>query len=452
MTAYKAFWRMLTYRCCFPLSRVLLMLLLVTCAAAKALAGAIAVADTMTAADSADSQTGLWSVQVSGNVSHMFHAGPFNKEILHSYGTSFYDVRLKWQSLRNREPADGGTVRGQATPYSYERAMGFPVLQVGLLCADYSRVQVYREATPYRSRIGHIWTLFGGLQLDFLRKGPFSMGVDLQHGVGYCEHPFDENTNIDNEVIGSPLSIYIGGGIYARYAPASRWSLSLGADFKHFSNGTLDRPNIGANTLGGTVALHYVVGRAGGGHSHTPKDDARAESETDREQNGLQGFYVDVVAGLGMKALNDHFTIYHTKDNPVYGFFTTMVAPMYRWHLLHATGVGVDYTYADYVFRLRDYDEQRRLSGYSYSPHIMGLSLRHEVFYHCLSVNVGVGLYAKKQTGHTGATNDSRCYQHVGLRYTPPFASHRLFLGYNVKAHYFSRVDCVQLLVGCRIG
>lgn len=395
-------------------------------------------------ADSAKTTAGLWSLQVSGNVSHMFHAGPYNKQILHSYGTSFYDARLKWQGLGlDSQP--------------YDKALGRPSLQVGLLCADYSRVQVYREQTPYRSRIGRIWTLFGGLQLDFLHRRRFSMGVDLQHGVGYCEHPFDENTNTDNEVIGSPLSIYVGGGLYAKYRLSSQLSLSLGADFKHFSNGTLDRPNIGANTLGATLALHCQLNRPSAAESASAATSRPTGSGNGHDDGGastmpFSGFYVEVVAGLGMKALNDHFARYHTKDNPLYGFFTTMVAPMYRWHLLHATGVGIDYSYADYVYKLRDYDEMNHLDGYDHSPHIMGVTLRHEVFYRHFSVNVGVGAYVKKQTGHTGKTNDSRIYQNVGLRYTPPFARHRLFVGYNVKAHYFSRVDCVQLLVGCRIG
>lgn len=449
-------WRMLTYKRYFPLMKSVLLLFIV-CAATKAQADAPATTDTISPTgtivptDSTKSTVAKWSVQLSGNVSHMFHAGPYNKEILHSYGTSFYDARLKWQSGKGSARIEGAEPSGWQ-PSPYDEAMGFPTLQVGLLCADYSRVQVYRESTPYHSRIGRIWTLFGGLQLDFLRKGPFCVGIDLQHGIGYCEHPFDEATNIDNEVIGSPLSIYIGGGIYAKYCVAPRWSLSLGADFKHFSNGTLDRPNIGANTLGGTLALHYEFGHTSVASARAQQEARRASSAEFNAPNAKQGFYVDVVVGLGMKALNDHFTIFHTKDNPVYGFFTTMVAPMYRWHLLHATGLGFDYSYADYVFKLRQYDQQRQLSGYTYSPHIMGVSLRHEVFYHCFSLNVGVGVYAKKQTGHTGATNDSRCYQSVGLRYSPPFVRHRFFLGYNVKAHYFSRVDCVQLIVGCRIG
>ena len=160
---------------------------------------------------------------------------------------------------------------------------------------------------------------------------------------------------------------------------------------------------------------------------------------------------MEAVAGLGLKSLIDRFAVYRVKDNPLYGFFTTMVAPMYRYHLLHATGIGIDYTYADYIYRVREYDLMRGLTEYTYSPHIVGLSLRHEVFYRHFSVNVGVGVYLYNHTGHTAETDESRVYQNVGLRYSLPFTRDRLFLGYNVKAHRFQKVNCVQLLMGYRI-
>ena len=128
-----------------------------------------------------------------------------------------------------------------------------------------------------------------------------------------------------------------------------------------------------------------------------------------------------------------------------------MVAPMYRYHLLHASGIGIDYTYADYVYRIRDFDQMRGLTVHRYSPHILGVSLRHEFFYRHFSVNVGVGTYLLNRTGHTAETDESRIYQNVGLRYSFPFTRDRLFFGYNVKAHRFQKVNCVQILLGYRI-
>ena len=391
-------------------------------------ADSLRCADTVTIADS---EKDFWGMSVAGNVSYLIHAGEFNKTILHSYGTSHYDLRLKWRPGARHETA-------------YDRALGHPTMLLGLLYADFSRVEIYRNDPSQQSRIGYLLSLYGGMQFELVRKGRWTFGADLLHGAAYCPHPFDENTNRDNEVIGSTLSIFVSGGIFAKYRFSSQWSASVGVDFKHFSNGTLDRPNLGANTIGPTLAVHYDFEKQAVKKEEKPP--LKAE-KADFEK----GFYVDAVVGLGLKSLIDHFAVYQTKHNPIYGFFTTMVAPMYRYHLLHASGIGLDYSYADYVYKVRDYDQMRGQTGYRYSPHIVGLSLRHEVFYRHLSLNVGVGIYLWNRTGHTAETDESRIYQNVGLRYSFPFTRDRLFLGYNVKAHRFQKVNCVQILLGYRI-
>lgn len=230
-------------------------------------------------------------------------------------------------------------------------------------------------------------------------------------------------------------------GVYARYRMAERWSASINADFKHYSNGTLDRPNLGVNTIGPTIGISYDL----------KEQPLRHDPEEPFAMDFKPRFYVDAVVGLGMKALIDGFNVYHSSHNPIYGFFTTMVAPMYRYHLLHASGIGIDYSYGDYVYHIRDLDEITYRLQEKYSPHILGMSLRHEVFYRHASLNVGLGYYLLKQTGCTAITNESRTYQHVSLRYSLPFTSDRLFAGYNIKAHRFSKVDCVQLMLGYRI-
>lgn len=390
-------------------------------------------ADTVATSPAPVPEKDFWGVSVAGNVSYLIHAGEFNKAILHSYGTSHYDVRVRWQPGKRRETA-------------YDRAWNHPALQFGLLYTDFSQVKIYRDDPAKRSRIGYLLTLYGGLQFEILHKGRWTLGADLLHGAAYCPHPFNETTNRDNEVIGTTLSIFVSGGLFAKYRISPHWSASLGVDFKHFSNGTLDRPNLGANTIGPTLAVHYDLGE-----KELGSEGVKELGSDGVKEDFDKKIYVDAVVGLGMKALSEHFNVYQSKHNPIYGFFTTMVAPMYRYHLLHASGIGIDYTYADYVYRIRDFDQMRGLTDHRYSPHILGVSLRHEFFYRHFSVNVGVGTYLLNRTGHTAETDESRIYQNVGLRYSFPFTRDRLFLGYNVKAHRFQKVNCVQILLGYRI-
>lgn len=383
----------------------------------------------------------IWSIQAGATASYMIHAGPDIQAILHSFWASHYDIRLKWrQAKENTSP--------------YDRALNRPIIQGGLLLGDFSRTKVYREESAYHSTIGRMWTLYGGMQLELAAGDRWGVGADLQNGISYCTDPYNEHDNADNNIIGSHFSLYVNLGLYARYRMTRRWHIALNIDFKHYSNGSLDRPNLGINAIGPTLALQYDIQPPT--TDDNPDQEKRIIPAAQCQSTGQKLFnkkiYTDFMAGLGMKALIDGFNVHHSSHNPVYGFPTVMIAPMYHYHLAHATGIGIDYTYADYVYKIKEYDRILGFSNYDYSPHILGLSLRHEVFYRSFSLNVGLGYCLIKKTGHSADTNESKAYQHVALRYSLPFTGSRFYLGYNVKAYRFQKVDCIQLIAGYRIG
>lgn len=383
---------------------------------------------------------GQWSLQASANVSYVFNNDDGMKELLHSHAVNYYDVRAMWRS-------------GPDTKNPYDKGLGRPYIMGGLMYADYSRLNIRREERDYNSHIEQIITAYGGVKFDVLHAGRWTLDVDLRHGIGYCPHPYNERKNRDQELIGSQFSIYIAGGLHIGYRISPHWSVSGGVDLQHYSNGTLDRPNIGANTGGATVAVRYdfkaqELSRQG----RAPKNMSDDDGQNDPHWPWRKGIYLETTAGVALKALRDNFDVYHHSHNPLYASFTTVVIPMWRYHRLHATGIGIDYTYANYVYKLRDFDEKDGCREPSYSPHIIGVSLHHEVFYRHLSVNVGAGVYLNRKTGHGAVQHESMLYQNVGLRYSLPFTKDRLFIGYNVKAHNFSKVDCVQFLTGYRFN
>ena len=381
------------------------------------------------------SNKGHWALQLGFNSSTLHHHDPDVKEICHTYGVNYYDVRFKWRAEMN-------------TTNPYDRAMGRPHVLVGIMYADYSRLKIHRPETGYHSHIEQIITPYAGFQFDVLHVGRFKMSLDVINGIGYCPHPFNDNKNTDQEIIGSQYSIFVGGAAHIGYRISPNWSMSAGLEVRHYSNGTLDRPNLGANTFGGGVTLSYDFVPQPVKYSRS--DWHEAKSKNDDLYPLRKELYLETTAGVALKALIDRFNIYHSSHNPLYGSFTTMVAPMWRYHRLHASGIGLDYTYADYVYKIHEYDKMNDVEQPHYSPHIMGLSARHEVFYKHISLAVGVGYYLHKKTGNSAKEHESMVYQTVGARYSPAFAKERLFIGYNVKAHRFSKVDCVQLVLGYR--
>lgn len=385
------------------------------------------------------------SLELSGNVSYLLPKDEECRAIMHNYATSFYGFQFNY----NTSPLDGNR---------YDAALNYPTLQAGFLLGDYSHISLYRDKPRllYNSRIGHVYTLYGGLTLYVVRHNRWRLGFDLDNGIAFVTHPYNKNNNADNELFGSTYAIYVNMGFLAKYRISPQWTLGAGIDFKHYSNGTLDRPNKGSNTVGLTLSADYSL---------QPIEDYKKNRGRSEICNRFEPFkryvYWDLNAGIGVKTLLDDWNNnyfyrhpgdpkYRSEHYPVYSSFVCMLAPMYRYSLTQATGIGLDYTYAKFASRIRDIDKAKGIDKYRYSRHVLGISLRHEIFYHHFSLAVAAGWYAFRRMGYVADTDEGRFYQTAGLRYSFPFSRDAFFLGYNVKAHRFSKADCMQFTVGWR--
>ena len=360
---------------------------------------------------------------------------------MHNCGASAYSL-----SVGFRPNAAGA----QAIDIDY----GLPTFEVGLQMGDYHHIRLWRKepALPYHSRIGRLLTLYGGFRRDLFRNdsGRWRIGYTLENGIGYCTHPYNKHTNADNEIVGSAWNIYIDLGFYTAIKVAPQWEIGFGVDYKHYSNSALDRPNKGANNIGLTARASYLL---------TP--DAPPLHSLKSTEEFKTRVYVDIAAGLAGKSLLDDWMVnywertpddpkYRSSHFPIYGAFTCMVAPMWRYCRRYASGIGIDYTYAPYSDRLQRLDISRGRTNYSYSRHVIGVTLRHEVFWRRISLGMGIGWYAHRKMGYTADVDEKPYYETVGVRYTPPIWNDRLYIGYQVKAH-FTKADCMQLLAGVRL-
>ena len=378
------------------------------------------------------SQKYFWAVSASGNYSYLIPKGSFFKSAAHSYGVAYYDLRVNRQI--NPKADDVST---------YDQSFNYPTMEFGLSYGDFNHIHIKKPETPYSSRIGSQIALYTGIKYDFLRERRWRMGVSVRNGLGYCSAPFNDEDNIDNRIIGSHLNFLVGLEISATYRLAPQWSASLGVDLRHFSNGTIWQPNRGTNTIGASLTIGYDL---------TPQPLNQEVNDTKRPRTDFhKGFYMELVGGVGMKTIRQIFDYTLSDDLAVYAFPTLSGAVMYRYHKLNATGLALDYTYANYIYRIRDFEHDvRKKTGYDYSPHMLGLSLRHELTYHHLSLNVGLGAYVYRQGGYYGKEKDGPLYQAIGVRYALPFTGDRLFIGYQIKAHLFSKADCTQFVLGYR--
>lgn len=379
-------------------------------------------------------------VSVGGMVegAYLLSSDEYDKEFIRSHGARYYGLNVRLQSTHQ-----GGD--------AYDDAFRFPSIEVGVLWGDFHRIRLAREgeSSSVSSGLGHMLALYGAFRRDVVSAGPFHLNYLFENGVGWSTRPYDGHRNPNNELIGSRLSVYFGMGVGGRFRLSSQWEAGLDLRFRHFSNGALNRPNKGVNTVGASVGLRYYL------------SPLREESVSlpSFPSDFHRHFYWDMSVGWIAKTLIEDWLHsihaspedprYRTNDFHLYSGLGISAAAMYRYSLRFASGLGIDYGYLPYVDEVARYDRETQAGELSYSRHSLGLSLRHEVFYKQFSLYFSLGYYLHRHTGHLSREFEKPYYETLGLRYTFPFLKN-VYVGYHVKAHLF-RADHIEFNVGWRI-
>lgn len=367
--------------------------------------------------------------------------------ILHSHTTAFYDLRLRYQT----RPEDGN---------AYDALFRFPTIHAGIVVGDLTHIDVYRNSRPYHSTLGVAIAPYYGFHRNIIQSRRWSLGYDLLNGIAFCTNPYNPHTNADNEFIGGHIAIFLGIGLEARYRVSRHWTLSAAFDFKHLSAASMVRPNLGVNSFGPMLGVTYDLAS----QPLTPYSQTDEGRERIKEAKKMphSRFYFELSASVIPKALPDEFN-YLVSQNvedpskcPLYLSYSTMLSAMYRYLPHHSSGIELDYTYIPYTDHLQELDMLQKhdvVDGrqLTYSPHVVGIGVRHDVFFRHLTVNLCLGAYLYRHQGWRAETWESKyIYEMIGVRYSLPFTNDRLFVGYNVKAHRFSRVDGMHFGLGWR--
>ena len=341
----------------------------------------------------------------------------------------------------------------------YDRVFGYPTLEAGLQLLDYSHTRMHTGHTPYMSRIGYVWAAYIAFRRDVYRNRKWSFGYALENGLSYCSRPYNPNSNLDNDFIGQHLSLYFGFGLHAAYRIAPPVELGLGFEYKHASNGATDRPNKGSNSYGLTLRGRCDLNRPAHDHGLTYQDRLLLLQRFSRPP--LEPYlYLDIDASVGFRTMyeewllqRDHMSDEERKRDGKLGLHTvwsTGLTPMVRYHQVHASGLGLEYSFAGYLARSPLIERRVGLtSNYRHSKHTLYIFGHHEVFYKQLSLPMSVGTYLFRQHGWAGK------YEHwlvetIGIRYYPKFFK-PFYIGYNVKANV-GKAYAMELKVGMHAG
>lgn len=335
----------------------------------------------------------------------------------------------------------------------------YPTLSAGLKLSLNNGVTMRRTADPswgkaqmvdYDSRLGDMVTLYGSFTRPLLRRGRWELNYMLRAGVGYGPFIYNKKDNIDNELIGSAFNIYFGAGITASYQITSDLAITAGLLYGHHSNGALARPNKGENHFGPMVGVRSLP------TATAPHTAPEGDTNVCRQGIGaVGGAYLDFRLGLGGKTLLEDWQKtqfytepdepdYRTEDFHFYMSYSASAAFMYRYARRWASGIGADVYYGTYYKHVRDLDEAAGRTV-PHSPWSIGISARHEVYYHNLSLDLALGIYLHRQMGSNAKEVEQPYYERVGVFYTFPKLGH-LKIGASVQAHR-TKADLTELQV-----
>lgn len=358
---------------------------------------------------------------------HLIPGDKYGKDLIRTNGFGSYILSATYR-------ADSTT----ATPY--DLTFGYPGIEAGIILSDYSRSTLGRPGRDHTSRIGYIIGLYGRFNRDLLQLPSFRLGYSISNGIGYCTRPYSYPSNVDNEFIGSPLSIYFATSLYAAFRFHPRFEFMCAYGLRHFSNSALSRPNKGANTLGTSIGLRYY-----------PSADEKPTYRLYNSTDSPKGIYFDISAGCNLHTMIETWYLHQSSPStvpdrfPVRPSFATSLSAMYRYHLKFSSGISLDYMYAGYYAEASRIDSNKGVTGYHYSPHVLGVSLRHEVRYRRIALVAGFGWYLHRQLGQMGETMAKPYYETIGLRYYIPTTP--LYVSYDVHAHLL-RADAMQFNLG----
>ncbi len=392
----------------------------------------------------------IFSVGGSGAINHLLNIKVRGEKLVKRGWGSNYNIFFNGQA----NPADTAI-------NIYDRVFGFPTLEAGLLLSDFSHTRLRTGDAPYYSTVGMVWAAYIGFRRDVYRNRKWAFGYGLCNGLSLSSRTYEKNNNIDDDLIGQHLSVYFGCDLFASYRIAPEIEIGAAFEYKHFSNGATDRPNKGANSYGLALRARCDLNRPEYDKGLTYSQ-RLARLQSFRREKFDDYFYLDVNAACGFRTLYEEWLYRREEATPddskyldgkfaLHTVWSTDVVPMYRYNQVHASGIGLEYTFAGYTSRAKMVNEQvRGIHGYTYSKHILAIAAHHEVFYKQLSLAMSVGTYLFKKTGPVGKTYEVPVYETVGLRYYPKFFQ-PFYLGYNVKANLGKAYD-MEVKIGMHIG
>lgn len=262
-------------------------------------------------------------------------------------------------------------------------------------------------ATFHNSAIGKPRGLYYFLTIPVKTDGynKLSLAYSGAFGLSYQFNPFDSIQNPANIFIGSNLNCYVHLGLEADYKISERWHANAALGFKHFSNGSIKKPNYGINLIPVTIGVRYKF---------APE---QVQLNPIPVPEFIRYHLFNVMLAFGSKN--------YEYNNPNY--FKMMIGLNYlkAINYKYRIGIGIDMFYSTRpYFRTKPYQ-----SGGTDAISVAVVPNWEWVVSEKIYIPLGIGIYLYHNNFNSEA---SPIYERVGIRYriTNHFAA-----GVSIKAH-----------------
>jgi hypothetical protein len=135
---------------------------------------------------------------------------------------------------------------------SWHQYINYPEIGIGVFYNSFGNSEIYGSAV----------SAYGYIMSNLYRSKKLNIRTKVALGLGYVTRPFDKDTNPYNHVFGSHMNVYINFGLSAKYRISPRISTSFTTSFNHLSNGAIQKPNHGVNTLTGGIGIEYNLNKS----------------------------------------------------------------------------------------------------------------------------------------------------------------------------------------------
>jgi hypothetical protein len=308
------------------------------------------------------------------------------------------DVRFGWRSSKN-------------TYYNYINR--FPSYGLG-----------FTSAVNYYSEIGRPMGIYAFGEFPF-GKNNFERKLNLSYyaqiGVGFNMNPYNAETNSINGFVSTAVNAHIHFGFKADYQFFKTVGVFASIGTKHYSNGSIKKPNAGINFIPIAIGLRINLDKEGFNPGARP----------DFPPLEKRGFW-NIAAYTGFKS-------YETGER---AYFRGGLGVNYLWELSYKyrAGLGIDWFYGAGA-KDRYPDENITFSNVN-SFALVG-SWEWKIS-EKLYMPVGIGVYLSKSDYSDEVAG---FYERIGVRYR---MNDNVFAGVQIKAHR-AKADFFEFTFGYTI-